>query len=312
MSYIDSQDVEKKRAFLERISTMYYINEKSQQEIAEQFGIGRSSVARFLGEAKQAGIVQIRINSTKTEQFRNSELEYQLMKRYKLRDCAVLRNDVAGATDEVVPEYIDRIIPQKGILGIGGGRTMYQLAKRAWMISKRPELSVIQLTGSLGSIPETSVTKLWAESLDAKGIYISAPLLADDPQNKKFIEENSMVREALGRLKEVDTSIISIGATDLNTRMRYLAHFQDINVEEVYKKCVGDAVFHFFDKNGRFCLEEVSQRVIGVSHSDYLKIPNKIVIAYGAQKTQAIRGAIQGGMVNILVTDCELARGLLE
>ena len=75
---------------------------------------------------------------------------------------------------------------------------------------------------------------------------------------------------------------------------------------------MGDGVFHLFYQYVLFCLEELSERVIGISHSDYLKISNKIVIAYGAQKTQAIRGAIQGGMVNILVTDCELARGLLE
>lgn len=312
MSYIDNQDVEKKRAFLEKIATMYYINERSQQEIADQFGIGRSSVARFLSEAKQAGIISIHIRSV-TDQFRHSDLEQRIIDKYRIRDCVVLLNDNNGINDDIVPEYLDKIVPQKGILGVGGGSTMFNLAKKVWMVSQRPELQVMQLTGSLGSIPETSVTKLWADSLGAKGLYISAPLLVDDIHSKEVVENSSLVvSEALKSLKCLDTTIISIGATDVNTRVKYLNLIENIDVDGIYEKCVGDVVFHFFNQEGKFCLDEISQRVIGITREDYMRVPMKIVIAYGKQKAQATHAAIKGKLLDVLVTDNELAKTLLE
>lgn len=311
MSYIDNQDIEKKRAFLEKVATMYYVNERSQQEIADQFGIGRSSVARFLAEAKQAGIVQIHIRSV-MDQFRQLDLEQRVKEKYRIKDCVVIHKDAGDSRDDVVTGYLDKIIPQKGILGVGGGRTMYELAKKSWMISQRPEIEVMQLTGSLGSIPETSVTKLWADALDAKGLYISAPLLADDVESKKVLENSSLVADVLKCLKHVDIAVISIGATDINTRVRYLNRIENVDIEDIYNRCLGDVVFHFFDENGKFCLQEVSERVIGITQQDYRRIPVKMVIAYTEQKARAIHAALLGELVDILVTDSDLAKQILK
>ena len=41
-----------------------------------------------------------------------------------------------------------------------------------------------------------------------------------------------------------------------------------------------------------------------------MKIPNRVEIAFGSEKTAAIHAAMKGGIVNIMITDEETAREL--
>lgn len=41
-----------------------------------------------------------------------------------------------------------------------------------------------------------------------------------------------------------------------------------------------------------------------------MKIPNRVAIAFGSEKTAAIHAAMNGGIVNIMITDEETAREL--
>lgn len=311
MSYISSKDANEKMSFLEKVARMYYIAGLSQQEISEQLKIGRSSVARYLSEAKDYGIIQIRITS-RVDNFRNSELESRLIEKYKIRDCFITYSNNNDFNYGVIPEYLDGILPYSGILGIGGGRTMYNLGNRMWSCERRENLSVVQLTGSLGSIPETSVTKLWSESLGAKGVYMPAPLLAKDYESKNIILSNPIVRNAYDLIKKVDAAIISIGATDINTRVRYLNMFDDINLKEVYEKSIGDIVFNFYDAFGNFTVKQISDKIIGATAEDYLKIPFKIVVAYGEEKVKALKVALECKYLDVLITDNKTALSILE
>ena len=53
------------------------------------------------------------------------------------------------------------------------------------------------------------------------------------------------------------------------------------------------------------------QRVIGISREDIMRVPRRIGVAGGAEKTDAIRAAVLGGWVNILITDLEVATALV-
>ena len=53
------------------------------------------------------------------------------------------------------------------------------------------------------------------------------------------------------------------------------------------------------------------QRVIGISREDIMRVPRRIGVAGGVEKTDAIRAAVLGGWVNILITDLEVATALV-
>ena len=75
---------------------------------------------------------------------------------------------------------------------------------------------------------------------------------------------------------------------------------------------VGDVCFRFFDADGKAVKSTLDQRLIGITLAELAKIPRRIGVAGGDRKFSAIRGALRGGWVNVLITDLELARRLVE
>ena len=52
--------------------------------------------------------------------------------------------------------------------------------------------------------------------------------------------------------------------------------------------------------------------MIGLSLEELKKIPQRIAIAYGPGKIEAVRAALNGGIANVLITDRSTALALLE
>jgi DNA-binding transcriptional regulator LsrR (DeoR family) len=53
-------------------------------------------------------------------------------------------------------------------------------------------------------------------------------------------------------------------------------------------------------------------RIIGLTLADLQRIPMTIAVASGASKAQAILGALRSGVINVLATDSDTARLVLE
>ena len=53
--------------------------------------------------------------------------------------------------------------------------------------------------------------------------------------------------------------------------------------------------------------EDLQRKMIGISLDKIRKIPVRVGISHGKDKIEAIKGAIAGGLVNVLVTDVPTA-----
>jgi DNA-binding transcriptional regulator LsrR (DeoR family) len=74
---------------------------------------------------------------------------------------------------------------------------------------------------------------------------------------------------------------------------------------------VGDVCHRFFSADGELVASEIDARVIGIAPDVYRAIPRRIGVAGAPRKHKAIRAAINGGWVNVIVTDLATARDLL-
>ena len=76
---------------------------------------------------------------------------------------------------------------------------------------------------------------------------------------------------------------------------------------------VGDISLQFFDKFGNVeKFREFNGRVAGMPIAQLKKVPRRIGIAGGSEKAEAVYGAIKGDFLNILITDVDCAKVLLE
>ena len=132
--------------FLETIATMYYVLNMSQHEIAKQFNVGRSSVARYLNEAKEKGLIRFVVTGNQTIQNqRFTSLENKIIKKYPIKDCLVLSKNEENNFFMSIASYLDSILPLKGLIGIGGGHTLRKFSKFLSLINVRPNSGIVQL-----------------------------------------------------------------------------------------------------------------------------------------------------------------------
>ena len=74
---------------------------------------------------------------------------------------------------------------------------------------------------------------------------------------------------------------------------------------------VGDVCNRYFDIGGHLVRSDLDARIVGIDPDTFRAIPRRIGLAGGARKHDAIRAALTGSWVNVLVTDLSTARALL-
>ena len=75
---------------------------------------------------------------------------------------------------------------------------------------------------------------------------------------------------------------------------------------------MGDVCSHYIDIDGNVADENLDGRVVGTSLEHIKKIPNKLMVAVGLEKAEAVLGALRGGYADVLYLDEPLARKVLE
>ena len=68
----------------------------------------------------------------------------------------------------------------------------------------------------------------------------------------------------------------------------------------------------FFDENGQECESDLIHRTLAIDMDTYRKIPRKLIVASGRQKTCTLRAALRGNMADVMVIDSELAKSLVR
>ena len=74
---------------------------------------------------------------------------------------------------------------------------------------------------------------------------------------------------------------------------------------------MGDIGLRFFEAAGNHVDCGLVCRVIGIDPETLLAVPRRVGVAGGPRKHSAIRAAVLGGWVNVLVTDVDTAEALL-
>ena len=74
---------------------------------------------------------------------------------------------------------------------------------------------------------------------------------------------------------------------------------------------VGDMLGHWFGARGQVIQGSASDRSVSLSLEELRALPNVVGVAAGAEKVEAIRGAIAGRYLDVLVTDEPTAQALL-
>lgn len=289
---------------------MHYELHYSQLEIARMEGISKSSVSRILKQAMDMGIIEVRI---KDSILSNSTLESELIARFPIKRAVIvpdmvgnkqiLLQDVCAALADDLPRYLKN----DSILGVAWGHTMAVLAKQLPRI-KRRGISVIQLTGGFSrAIYESGaldILKKFTECVGGTGYQIPAPAMVDQPFIAEALKKDSQIKHILSMAQTCQTAVFSVGNLERPSVLYEMGVINEKDYGEFRKRgAVGDCCSHFLNKEGDAFDKEIDSRVVGASLETIRRIPNKLVIAVGTEKTEVITAALTGGLVDSLYID---------
>jgi deoxyribonucleoside regulator len=297
--------------FLAHIASLYYDQNKTQQEIADITGITRSAISRALDEAREKGVIQITVNYP----WRTvSELEDALRAKFDLKAVRVLKcgektdPEVLRGLGKLAAEYFSSEVTDHSVIGISWGTLLYQTI-RAIEKKSLPGVEVLQLVGGTGAEKGSTIGPLlapmMAERLDCNCRFMNAPMITKSVEITNFLMQEPVVKETLEKAKEVDIALMGIGALDLSIYNPYRLGY--VTAEEVSEMraagAVGDVCGYHFSVDGKVLDLEVNRRIVHVGLDVMKKMDKVIGIAGGLIKAEAILGALSGKLINVLVTD---------
>jgi deoxyribonucleoside regulator len=312
---------DERNRLLANVAEMYYDEGLTQSEIAKTVGVTRSAVSRMLSEARQKGIVTIQIQ--RSLRF-DEELAACLEERFGLLKARVvvwdksdryhgLRSQLGMAASHILT---DMLKPNTRI-GIAWGTTVSATIEAFTVASPLPA-TVVQLVGVAGSTDHTynvhaQVQKL-AEKLQGKGVYLFTPFVADTKDMARALLNNQSIREVIEVAKSCDIALLGIGTTAPDLCSLYLAGHISLEVLKTLQAAgaVGDIGGWYFDADGKVLDLDLHKYLVGISAHDLLNIPLRLAVAGSVAKVEAIRGALQGRLINVLVTDNQTAELVLE
>lgn len=293
-----------------KIAWYYYMENMTQQAIADQLNITRMRVIKLLEKARQTGVVQFRISSSLD--FRR-DLETKLMEKYHLRDCyTVPTNPNAASTNDTIARaasiYIADHVRENSYINFGYGDTT---SKTIEYLAKNLETAVsfVSLTGGVGYYLPKSESNIF----NAKLYLIPSPIIMSSEQMADAIKQESSVQEVTNMIRLASMTVVGIGSMDDSATIvkSSILNPSDFRLLAM-KGAVGDVICHFIDKDGNLVDTEVDSRLVSVPLSTLKELENVIGVAAGKHKLHAIHAALMGGYMDILITDEETAEQLCQ
>lgn len=315
-----SSEIQRQR-LLVRVAKMYHEHGVGQQQIAQLLHVSQSKVSRMLKQAQAAGIVKVSVEAP-VGYF--TDLEEALISRYHLADAVVADTtaddgpellDAIGATGAA---YLSEVLLGHERIGISSwSATLLALVSR--MLDTRRALadSVVQVIGGVGApeaqVQATRLSEQLARVTGAQPVFLPAPGLVSSPLLRDAILQEPYIQEARRGWDDLSILLAGIGSLEPSPLLAQSGNAIPLDDQAELRAlgAVGDVCLRFFDGQGDPVRSQIDSRVVGIPREQLMAVPRRIGVAGGTRKHTAIRSALAGGWVNVLVTDTGTARALL-
>jgi deoxyribonucleoside regulator len=307
---------DKKRLMIE-VARLYYEFDYNQQAIAKKLGVSRPTVSRLLQQAKDHGIVKIKIIDPFTN---NNELSKSLQDKYNLEDVKIAyaameeEREMMRVMSEAAADYLHHVVKDGDVLGVTWGNTMYKVAYQLKQKHVKG-VEVIQLKGGVGhsdvNTYESETVYLFAEAFNTVPRYLPLPVFVDNPTVKEVIESDRHIHRLIDLGKQANIAIFTVGAVDDDSLLFRLGYLSSDEKSLLHSKAVGDICSRFFTDTGEICCTTINDRTIGIELEELKQKERSILVAGGSRKVDAIHGALLGGYANVFITDQYTAQNLL-
>jgi len=294
-----------------KVCNLYYIEDLKQEEIAKKLGISRPTISRLLKDAKQAGIVRIEIVSPFENDY--SELEKSIEMKYGLKNVIVANDqaDDLSQKKELAKEaalYLQRILKPKDVVGLSMGTTLREIPQYVTG-RKDSKITFVPLLGGVGQanieIHPNQIVMEIANAFGGQYMLLHAPAVVSDPNIIKTFSQELGIKRVMEMMEKVNVAVVGLGTPfDENSTMMATGYYDHEDIELMkQKKAVGDICMQSYNAEGESKEFDSNKKVFGFPIEKLRNIETVVAVAGGLSKLEAIKGAIRGGYINVLITN---------
>lgn len=300
---------------LAKIAEAYYLDDQTQQVIADRFGVSRVKVCRLLKQARDEGLISISIRGPSGG---SADLERRLEERYGLQEAVVVQDagdDRAAAVGAAAASYFMRITRDGLTVALSWGAGLLSFVN-ALESPADAEVRVVQMLGGLGDaeadVHGAELVRRMAQRLGTRPRLLQAPGIVATREVRSALASDSQIAETLTLARKADVAFVGVGALDEASLLRGGSIISAAELDALSRAgAVGDLALNFFDSQGVTVPSPTDERVIGLGLAEIQALPRVVAVAWGQRKVAPLRGALLGRLVSVLVTDSEAAEGLL-
>lgn len=300
-----------------RAAWLYHGHGLTQTEVAEQLGVGRTTVIRLLEEGRRRGEVRIWIEAGEAGLV---ALAVTLERQLGLDEAIVVpaqggAEQAARSVGLALGKFLSETVQDDMVIGVGWGRTL-----TASLASFHPpHHSGIKVMSLLGGSVETRfanpVEFSWrlAAALGAECYLYPAPLVVDSAETRRRLIQDCGLSQVYAMAETMDLAVVSVG--DINRDSTSLVRqliTPALHDELVDLGCVGDVMCNFLDAEGATVAHPVNDRIMSIDLETLAKARHKLIATGGRSRAPAILAAIRRIGCNTLITDEAAARALLD
>lgn len=291
-------------------ASLYYLQDATQAEIAEQLGTSRATVSRLLSEARRLGIVRIDVVSPVVGN--GTDLAGRIAAALDLRSVRVAPYMVhAGTAAALAPALSSALAAAQlrpgDTLLVSSGRTVYDAAQAH--LPNLPGVVVAPMVGGLDE-PEAwyqtnEIVRQVAAKLGGTPAFLYAPALPGADLHERLVEDHS-TRRVLDHWLTARCALLGVGAPP-----PLRASLPSFVPAAAVRAAAGDVCTRFYDDGGAPIDYPDIERLLAIPLDVLRDVPVTIAVAVGPEKVRGILAGARAGYFTELVTDIPTASSLL-
>jgi len=297
-----------------RAAWLYYVDGLTQAQVATRLFVSRPAVGRFLARARSVGIVRIEIDPG---YLASVSLARRLQNRWDLAEALVVpsvdeqhssthHNERLAAA---AASYVRRHLHPGMVLGVAWGDTV----QRVLALLPPAQLEGVMLATPAGGIDYITRRIMGQPAIAGHLRIVPAPLIVSSSIIANAFRNEPAVRDVLNLARGAEMTLTGIGNAlpDSSAARSGLVTNQEVS-RFAAAGAVGDMLGEWFTAHGDVLTAATSDRRVGLELATLRTLPQVVGVAGGVEKASAIRGALEGHYLNVLVTDEQAAVELLR
>lgn len=288
---------------LEAIARLYYERGRTQDEIARELKVSRPLISRLLHEAREAGIVEIRIHSP---QEKDTLLLAQAKNLFGLRDATLLSpaGDDSRTNQGLAQAALDYIRAQGGgRVGLGWGHVIGALVRI--LEAKAPERGVITdicpMVGNSGvSIRyyhSNENVRIVAHHTLASPHYLHTPAFAETRQEMDLLRQTENYKTVSRQWGMLDIALVNIGNHPSSPDFASVARYGKLLAE---RQAVGRLIAYYYTVDGEI-IHSDKDYAIQIPLSSLARSRHVVGLCSANCSPKSLAGALRTGLLTHLI-----------